>query len=238
MKKHLKYASYVLRHKWFVFLVGCKLGIPVLAALHDNSKFRPSEWFPYVNFFYGTGPDAGITRHRDKTGYYKPHDTGNAAFDWAWFLHQKRNKHHWQYWVQVRRDVHVCDKSPNPPSYGDERMRTERAPSDMVRAALLGLLPRDDGGVKCVMCGEWVSLERFNDQTLAVVPMADRYRKEMLADWRGAGRAQGTPDTLAWYKANGGKMLLHRETRAWIEEQLNFTAVDTPAEGQTAWSTR
>ncbi len=36
---------------------------------------------------------------RDKTGYYKATDTGDKKFDHAWFLHQKRNKHHWQYWV-------------------------------------------------------------------------------------------------------------------------------------------
>lgn len=36
---------------------------------------------------------------RDKTGYYKPTDTGDPAFDFAWLLHQKRNKHHWQWWL-------------------------------------------------------------------------------------------------------------------------------------------
>jgi len=45
-------------------------------------------------------------------------------------------------------------------------------------------------------------------------------RKEMLADWRGAGRMQGTPNTAAWYGANGQKMLLHPDTRDWIEANL------------------
>jgi hypothetical protein len=36
---------------------------------------------------------------RDSTGYYKPTNTGDAAFDFAWLLHQKRNKHHWQWWT-------------------------------------------------------------------------------------------------------------------------------------------
>jgi len=36
---------------------------------------------------------------RDKTGYYKPTDTGDPDFDFAWLLHQKRNKHHWQWWI-------------------------------------------------------------------------------------------------------------------------------------------
>jgi len=152
MLKHLRYASYVLRHKWYVFIEACRLGIPWLGIIHDWSKLRPSEWIPYANFFYGYNP-------RDETGYYKPTDTGNAAFDFAWLLHQKRNKHHWQWWV----------------------------------------LPEDEGGIK-------------------VLEMPLKYRKEMLADWRGAGRAQGTPDTSKWYATNHHKMRLAPETRAWIEE--------------------
>lgn len=96
--KHLRYLSYVLRHKWYVFLECCKYGLYWQGLIHDWSKFLPSEWFPYVEYFYGAGqkqPDRG----RDGTGYYKPHDTGDAAFDFAWLLHQKRNRHHWQWWV-------------------------------------------------------------------------------------------------------------------------------------------
>ena len=43
--------------------------------------------------------------------------------------------------------------------------------------------------------------------------MPKRYAKEMLADWRGAGRAYGTNDTKGWYMANGSKMRLHPLTR-------------------------
>ena len=53
-----------------------------------------------------------------------------------------------------------------------------------------------------------------------VLPMSNAARREMIADWRGAGRAQGTPDIRKWYEANGDKMLLHPDTRAWIEEAL------------------
>ena len=62
--------------------------------VHDNSKFRPDEWFPYVHFFYGKQKEI-----RGETGYYKPTDTGDKAFDFAWLLHQKRNRHHWQWWI-------------------------------------------------------------------------------------------------------------------------------------------
>ena len=65
--------------------------------MHDMSKFRPSEFISYARYFYQ--PDGAPTQIRDKTGYYKPTDTGDSAFDFAWLLHQKRNDHHWQWWV-------------------------------------------------------------------------------------------------------------------------------------------
>ncbi|MCI0728857.1 MAG: DUF5662 family protein [Chloroflexi bacterium] len=162
MRDHIAYLRYVLRHKWFVFWECQKLRVPLLQAiLHDWHKFLPDEWFPYAHYFYR--PDGTPRQHRDGTGYYKPTDTGDHDFDYAWLLHQKRGKHHWQWWV----------------------------------------LPEDNGGLK-------------------VLPIPDRYRREMLADWRGAGRAQGTPDTLAWYVKNKEKMQLHPTTRAWVEEQLGY----------------
>lgn len=94
--KYLKYLSYVLRHKWYVLLACCQRGLWWRGLVHDLSKFRPSEFFPYANHFHGP---KDIQEGRDKTGYYKPTDTGDPAFDHAWFLHQKRNQHHWQYWV-------------------------------------------------------------------------------------------------------------------------------------------
>jgi len=158
VNKYAKYTSYVLRHKWFVFLECVKLGIPLRGVLHDMSKLRPSEFFPYVNFFGGD-----VKSRRDKTGYYKATNTGDPAFDKAWFFHQKRNDHHWQYWV----------------------------------------VPEVAGAV--------------------AVEMPNSCRREMVADWRGAGRAQGKPDTLGWYTANKDKMVLGVETRAWVEKEIGYT---------------
>jgi len=106
---------------------------------------------------------AGIQTTRNGTGYYKPTDSGDSAFDFAWLLHQKRNDHHWQFW----------------------------------------LLPKD-GGTK-------------------ILEMSDAARKELLADWRGAGKAQGKPDTTKWYLANQRKMFFGPKTRCWIEHQLGIS---------------
>lgn len=72
------------------------------------------------------------------------------------------------------------------------------------------ILPLDDGGTK-------------------VLAMPDKFRREMVADWRGAGRAikgHGPEavhgETLKWYAANSGNMQLHPDTRAWVEAQLEL----------------
>ena len=96
--KYVRYLWYVIRHKWFVFVECWKEHQIWLGLLHDWSKFLPSEFVPYARHFYGSGK-RGISEGRDSTGYYKPTDTGDPAFDFAWLLHQKRNKHHWQWWI-------------------------------------------------------------------------------------------------------------------------------------------
>ena len=90
--KYLKYAWYIIKHKWYVMIECFKVGLYWQGITHDLSKLLPDEWFPYANYFYGF-------KKRDETGYYKPTDTGDKAFDFAWLLHQKRNPHHWQWWI-------------------------------------------------------------------------------------------------------------------------------------------
>lgn len=90
MRKHWLYLKYVLRHKWFVFVAGLKTGAPLWRlVIHDWSKFTPSEWRPYVEYFYGP--------HSQGKGTMTPDI--KEAFDAAWLHHQHRNAHHWQHWV-------------------------------------------------------------------------------------------------------------------------------------------
>ena len=96
--KYLKYFWYVVKHKWFVMIECFKVGLFWRGIVHDLSKLYPSEFLPYANFFYGK-KNSDIKKGRSKTGYYKPTDTGDKAFDFAWLLHQKRNRHHWQWWI-------------------------------------------------------------------------------------------------------------------------------------------
>ena len=58
------------------------------------------------------------------------------------------------------------------------------------------------------------------DGTNKVFPMSEKSRLEMVCDWCGASQAQGKPreDVLNWYEANKDRMIIHEETRQWIEE--------------------
>lgn len=71
------------------------------------------------------------------------------------------------------------------------------------------ILPEDEGGVK-------------------LLQMPEKYILELVADWKGAGKAQGTPNTIIWYEKNKDKMQLHPDTRERIELLLN----DPPPKGK------
>lgn len=89
MKKYWQYASYIIRHKWFVFVAGGWFGLSLWRRLtHDLSKLLPSEWFPYMNYFYAKGD-------------VRP-------FDIAWLKHQHRNAHHWQHWILREDNGNSC----------------------------------------------------------------------------------------------------------------------------------
>ena len=133
MKKHFLYFKYLVRHKWFVLVAGLKIGAPLWRLLvHDLSKFLPSEWGPYVEYFYGEDVEKN------------------------WLTIDAFN--HWQYWIL-----------------------------------------REDSGLTFPL---WIE---------------ERYWKEMVADWAGAGRAiTGKWDVCDWYLKNEHKILIEYGTKSNI----------------------
>jgi hypothetical protein len=89
-------------------MIACfKVGLYWQGLMHDLSKFRPSEFFPYANYFYGK-PNSYFEAV-SKYGCYEAAPWGSLKediiqdrFDFAWLLHQKRNPHHWQYWILIQ----------------------------------------------------------------------------------------------------------------------------------------
>jgi len=71
-----------------------------------------------------------------------------------------------------------------------------------------------------------------NDGKMRALPMSAGARLEMLCDWYGAGKAQGQTrgwfSTAEWYTKNAGNMVLHAETRTWVEFELARRRTETP----------
>lgn len=113
--RYLDYLKYISRHKWYVFRGCCKYKLYWRGVTHDFSKFLPSEWFPYMDFFYGKK----AKEHQETCKDTKPSVTDSTAFDKAWLLHQKRNPHHWQYWILAFDDGRI-ECLPMPKKYWQE----------------------------------------------------------------------------------------------------------------------
>ena len=62
----------------------------------------------------------------------------------------------------------------------------------------------------------------FRDGKLDVFEIPMKYRREMLADWRGVSRAlnKGYDNTRRWYEENKDKMRFGEDTKKWIEKEL------------------
>ena len=88
MKRYWAYFKYVCRHKWYFAIAAYNIGVSFKSIItHDLSKFLPSEFFPYARTFY---TQEGTTTF-----------VNSIEFDRAWLLHQRRNKHHHNYWAYI-----------------------------------------------------------------------------------------------------------------------------------------
>jgi hypothetical protein len=69
------------------------------------------------------------------------------------------------------------------------------------------------------------TLPGYGDKPATTFEMPAKYRREMLADWDGAGRAiSGKNDTLGWYGKNRGALTLHPTTQREVEAALGIAA--------------
>lgn len=67
--------------------------------LHDFSKFSPTEFMPYAKKFYSGKPLS---------------QDDELNWKYAWLSHQRKNKHHWEYWVI---NPHTREALPMPKKY-------------------------------------------------------------------------------------------------------------------------
>lgn len=86
-----KHLCLVSRHKWEVFKLCLHAGIPMRGLVHDLSKFSPSEFWESVKYYNGSRSPLEVSR--EKNGY-----------SLAWLHHKGRNKHHWEYWIDISKN--------------------------------------------------------------------------------------------------------------------------------------
>ena len=86
--KLIKHIKLVMKHKWIVFKLCCKVGVPWRGFMHDWSKFSFTELFESIKYY--NGHKSPITVCKQEKGYSK-----------AWLHHKGRNKHHPEYWIDM-----------------------------------------------------------------------------------------------------------------------------------------
>lgn len=145
-------------------------------------------------------PYARATRDKDGKDIF----VGKSDLSWsrAVKLHFSRNKHHWQWWIKVMLNAYyvpVYIRNTNIMIWNDGDMEALRKSGTRFRI-------------------------NEHNHLFFYEPIPDPWRREMLADWRGAGRALGKPDTLAWYTKNRDTLIkfIHPDTIKWIEGELGY----------------
>jgi hypothetical protein len=216
MRAHLRYLRYVILHKLRVYQAGRRLGVSVWQLLvHDLSKFSRVEWGPYVASFYGPWK------------YSERPPEVVAAFDAAWLHHQHANPHHWQHWL-LREDRPRARYWLQSPDCARDYVLVEsnEFPRTEVYLPTLDInhpQPGADDRLRLVNC-----VVRDANRAPRVLPMPERYVREMVADWMGAGWVinkcadfpAAVAETRAWRAKQWEVMQLHPETDALVTSLL------------------
>lgn len=85
LKKIWLHFKLITTHRWYVFKLSIKAGIPFRGLIHDLSKYTPVEFIESCKYYQGNR--SPITIARIEKGYSA-----------AWLHHKGRNKHHIEYW--------------------------------------------------------------------------------------------------------------------------------------------
>ena len=98
IKNIIKHFALITHHRWVVFKLCCRVGIPWRGLVHDLSKYSPTEFWESVKYYNGS--HSPITEAKKEKGYSD-----------AWLHHKGRNKHHSEYWV----DYNAKNQTPMMP---------------------------------------------------------------------------------------------------------------------------
>lgn len=92
MQRFFGHLHTINKHKRMVMKHCFKLGLYKRGLLHDLSKYSPTEFFVGVKYFRGDVSPNNVQREVE----------GVAS---AWLHHKGRNKHHYEYWIDYKKDA-------------------------------------------------------------------------------------------------------------------------------------
>lgn len=89
-----KHFCLVNRHRWYVFKLSIKAGIPFRGLVHDLSKFSPTEFCESVKYYNGVRSPLHVCREIN-------------GYSMSWLHHKGRNKHHFEYWEDMDKNERI-----------------------------------------------------------------------------------------------------------------------------------
>ncbi len=116
----IKHLGTILRHRRLVRHHARRVGIWWQGWTHDLSKFSPAEFWAGAKYYQGTrSPNEG---EREDYGYSV-----------AWMHHKGRNRHHYEWWIDIDPVTHVYHAAQMPVKYLAEMFCDRLAASKVYR---------------------------------------------------------------------------------------------------------
>ena len=104
----------ITHHRWLV-LQGCfRVGLIWQGLTHELSKYSAVEFWNGARFYQGNR--SPHTAERESKGYSE-----------AWMHHKGRNRHHYEYWTDMNREIRDYAPIPMPRKYLVEMVMDRRA---------------------------------------------------------------------------------------------------------------
>ena len=107
MSHPIKHFKTITKHRHAVIRHCFKCGIGWQGLFHDLSKYSLTEFIPGAKYYVGT--KSPNEKEREVYGY-----------SLAWMHHKGRNKHHFEYWVDINMQSKRYEPVPMPKKYVTE----------------------------------------------------------------------------------------------------------------------
>ena len=85
LKKIYLHFKLITKHRWIVFKLCSKVGMPWRGFTHDLSKYGFTEFYESAKYYVGYKSPIQVAREE-------------RQYSLAWLHHKGRNKHHEEYW--------------------------------------------------------------------------------------------------------------------------------------------